>query len=189
MLELCKSVYDAVFFIQNLSQKLKNAIDERINARTLLLNGPNNKNKLKKTLFIDLDETLIHSSLTAQEGFDQLLEIGDNQIWFNVRPHALGFLKNMSSIFEVVLFTTAEKQYAEAFFDYLNSRSDNSISSFLSRENCIHIYKGLYLKDLRTIINRNIKDIVLLDNSPYCFGSQLNNGIPISSFTKDKSDL
>lgn len=189
VVELCKSVYDAVFFVTNLSPKLKTMIEERISAKTFLLKGSNNKNKLKKTLFMDLDETLIHSSFTESEGFDSQIEIGDRAVWFNVRPHAFEFLKNMSALYEVVLFTTAEKSYAEAFFEYLNLRCEGALEAVLSRENCIHIYRGLYIKDLRTVVNRNIKDVVLLDNSAYCFGSQLGNGIPISSFLKDRSDL
>jgi len=94
----------------------------------------------------------------------------------------------MAKIYEVVMFTAAEKTYAEAFFDYFNLRTDEAITSLLSRYNCTQIYKGLYFKDLRIIINRNLKDMVLVDNSTHCFGHLLSNGVPISSFTKDNTD-
>jgi len=57
-----KTVYDAVYLISSLSQSIRKMVDEKTSAKTMMLQGPNNKNKLKKTLLLDLDETLIHTS-------------------------------------------------------------------------------------------------------------------------------
>lgn len=46
----------------------------------------------------------------------------------------------------------------------------------------------MYIKDLRIIKNRDLKDIVIVDNAVYSFGFQLNNGIPIIPFYHDKLD-
>jgi TFIIF-interacting CTD phosphatase-like protein len=48
--------------------------------------------------------------------------------------------------------------------------------------------EGVYIKDLRIIANRDLKDIVIVDNAVYSFGFQLNNGIPIIPFYNDKKD-
>ena len=48
--------------------------------------------------------------------------------------------------------------------------------------------EGVYIKDLRIISNRNLKDIVIIDNAVYSFGFQLDNGIPILPFYEDKTD-
>jgi len=69
VVEHCKSVYDAVYFISGLSLSVKNMVDQRASAKSIMLQGPNNKNKLKKTLFLDLDETLVHTSFTEDAGF------------------------------------------------------------------------------------------------------------------------
>lgn len=188
VVEHCKSVYDAVYFISGLSSSVKNLVDQRALGKSIMLQGLNHKNKLKKTLFVDLDETLVHTSFTEGAEFVNCLEIESRTVWFNVRPHAFEFLKNMGKLYEIVMFTAAERSYAEAFFNYFNLRSDGAISELLSRENCVHIYKGVYFKDLRIVQNRHLKDMVLLDNSAHCFGSLLNNGVPISSFTKDPHD-
>ena len=42
-------------------------------------------------------------------------------------------------------------------------------------------------KDLR-IINRELKDMILVDNSINCFYNQLENGIPILPFYNNKED-
>ena len=38
------------------------------------------------------------------------------------------------------------------------------------------------------IRNRQLKDIILVDNAVYSFGFQLSNGIPILPFYYDKED-
>lgn len=47
----------------------------------------------------------------------------------------------------------------------------------------------MYLKDLRIFQNdRDLKDIVLVDNAAYSFGLQIENGIPIIPFYENKHD-
>ena len=48
--------------------------------------------------------------------------------------------------------------------------------------------QGIFIKDLRMIANRDLKDILLVDNASYSFGYQLDNGIPIIPFYNDKND-
>lgn len=58
----------------------------------------------------------------------------------------------------------------------------------LYRDHCVQTEEGVYIKDLRIIANRDLKDIVIVDNAVYSFGFQLNNGIPIIPFYNDKKD-
>ncbi len=48
--------------------------------------------------------------------------------------------------------------------------------------------EGIFIKDLRIIKNRNLRDVVIVDNAVYSFGLQLENGIPILPFYSDKGD-
>ena len=56
------------------------------------------------------------------------------------------------------------------------------------RQHCIETEEGFYVKDLRVISNRSLSDIVLVDNSVYSFGYQVDNGIPILSYYNDPRD-
>lgn len=38
---------------------------------------------------------------------------------------------------------------------------------------------GFFIKDLRIIQNRELKDIIMIDNLAHSFGLQVTNGIPI----------
>ena len=48
---------------------------------------------------------------------------------------------------------------------------------------------GFFIKDLRIIKNRKLKDIVLVDNLIHSFGLQIENGIPILDFIDNKNDM
>lgn len=47
---------------------------------------------------------------------------------------------------------------------------------------------GLFIKDLRIIKNRDLKDMVIIDNMPHSFGFQIDNGIPILEWFNDPKD-
>ena len=55
------------------------------------------------------------------------------------------------------------------------------------RENCVVSEDNIHIKDLR-IFDRDINNIILVDNAAYSFVHQLNNGIPIIPFYDNKSD-
>jgi CTD small phosphatase-like protein 2 len=46
----------------------------------------------------------------------------------------------------------------------------------------------VYVKDLRVIADRDMKDIVIVDNSIVSFAFQLSNGVPISAFVGQPND-
>ncbi len=45
----------------------------------------------------------------------------------------------------------------------------------------------MYIKDLR-VLGRELKNVVIVDNAPYSFASQMDNGYPIIPFYDNKSD-
>lgn len=48
--------------------------------------------------------------------------------------------------------------------------------------------EGVYVKDLRVLGNRNMHEMVLVDNAAYSFGYQIDNGIPVIPFYDNKTD-
>lgn len=111
------------------------------------------------------------------------------QLYFNVRPYACNFIRNLSKYYEIGIFTASVGTYATEFFNILNLRTGNSISHCLSREHCVEIHPGIYLKDLRIIANRHEKDMVLVDNNAYSFSTMVDNGVPVHNFTTDHTDV
>ena len=82
---------------------------------------------------------------------------------------------------EVVIFTASHECYANVVLDHLDPEN-KMISQRLFREHCWQTDEGIYIKDLRVLRNRNMSNMVLVDNAAYSYFFQLSNGIPIIPF-------
>ena len=142
----------------------------------------------KKTLILDLDETLVHSSFTPFEKNDIILSVDFEGELYNiyvlVRPGTLEFLKKVSQLFEVIIFTASISKYALPLMDILDK--ENKIKYRLTREHCTFI-NGIYIKELKKL-NRNLKDLIIVDNSPLAYAFDAENGIPIRTWYDDEND-
>lgn len=147
----------------------------------------------KKVLILDMDETLIHCVDDIQtQNPDVILEIdfpGEEIVCagINLRPFVLECLREATEIMQVVVFTASHQVYADAILDHLDP--DKTLFSHrMYRQHCVQTPEGYYVKDLRVILNRDLKDMVLVDNSVYSFAYQVDNGIPIISYYDNPDD-
>ena len=69
-----------------------------------------------------------------------------------MRPYCREFLKRMSKIYEIILFTSSDQQYAKALISQIDTHK--YISQILSMEYCLQTNNGLFIKDLRILKNR-----------------------------------
>jgi Dullard-like phosphatase family protein len=144
----------------------------------------------KKTVLFDLDETLVHCVNTNETGHTNI-DIDfppgtTTTISVNIRPYVKELLSIVSKDFEVILFTASHKSYADKVIDYLDPEGA-WVHHRLYRHNCILI-DGIYVKDLRILCDRNIKDILIVDNAAYSFAFQITSGVPIISWYSDMQD-
>lgn len=70
------------------------------------------------------------------------------------------FLFEMSQIYELVVFTASQKQYADKVVAQIDPKK--RISYVLNRDHCIIINKVYYLKNLK-VIGRDLKQTILVD--------------------------
>lgn len=96
----------------------------------------------------------------------------------NVRPFCLEFLQELSKFYEIFVFTASSFSYATAVLKFLDPYN-KYISGLLSRSNCMQTKNGFFIKDLRIIRNKNLKDMIIVDNLAHSFGFQIDNGVPI----------
>lgn len=145
----------------------------------------------KRLMILDLDETLIHTDFEYKfESHDVYLKMKtedgiENIIPINIRPYLKEFLEFSSKYFDIVAFTASCKEYADVVIDYIDP--DKKYFKYrLYRESCV-IYKNLYLKFLE-VFSKNLKDVIIVENSMFSFSYSLKNGILVTSFYDDKDD-
>ena len=160
----------------------------KLNSHKLLLPPKTQEFSKKKTLILDLDETLVHSSFTPFEKNDIVLNVDFEGVMYNiyvlVRPDAELFIKKVATIFEVVIFTASISKYASPLLDILDK--EKNIKHRLYRDQCTFI-NGIYIKDLKKC-NRNLKDLIIVDNSPIAYTFDSDNGLPIKTWIEDPDD-
>jgi Dullard-like phosphatase family protein len=146
------------------------------------------KDKGKRTLVLDLDETLVHSSFKPVPNADFVISIeleGEiHHVYVLKRPGVDQFMKAVAEKFEVVVFTASLAKYADPLLDILDPQA--TVRHRLFREACVQHY-GNYVKDL-SMLGRDINHVVIIDNSPYSYIFQPDNAVPIASWFNDPND-
>ena len=133
---------------------------------------PMDTNKYKYTLVLDLDETLVH-----------YIEEKDRH-YVQVRPFAEYFISEMGKYFELVIFTSAEEEYANIVLEEIDKYK--VITHKLYRKH-VEYNDGLCLKDLDKI-GRDIKRVCIIDNDKNNFKLHVENGIEIKEFLGEQDD-
>ncbi|KAE8715018.1 putative Haloacid dehalogenase-like hydrolase superfamily protein [Hibiscus syriacus] len=164
---------------------------------SVLVSRKDNRNRLPplasdelKTIVLDLDETLVHSSpYQPPITYDFVIKPSIYGLEMNFyvlkRPGVDEFLEAISKKYEVVVFTAGLEPYASSLLDVLDPKG--LISHRLYRDSCKQLGKGRYVKDLSTI-GRDLEKVVIVDDNPKSYSLQPANGIPVKRFEGDMED-
>ncbi|BFG04269.1 CTD nuclear envelope phosphatase 1 [Drosophila madeirensis] len=158
----------------------------------------------RKTLVLDLDETLLHSSYIDPEtneyvggsqvpanavpDYELLLLIdGTEPILFRVykRPHVDLFLDHVSKWYDLAIYTASVEAYATRVVDLLDAGRGILQRRFF-RQHC-RSHTSIVSKDL-ALVNRDMRRTFIIDNTPNAYKDFPHNAIPIKSFIYDPSD-
>lgn len=137
----------------------------------------------KKTLIIDLDETLIHSMAKSNRmSTGHMVEVrlggpvssSGVQIgpgvpilyYVHERPGCHEFLRKVSKWYNLIAFTASVQEYADPVVDWLE-RERKYFSGRYYRQHCTY-RNGAYIKDLAQV-EPDLSKVMILDNSPMSY--------------------
>jgi Dullard-like phosphatase family protein len=177
---------------------------EEVRAKQIQLPRPTPKQS-DKTLLIELDHLLLASSLTKPAGlsaasrpakksqgwhkiyYSSVAHGGEQAEYVRLRPHARRFLAQLKDIYEIIVFTSAEANYATRVVQALLDPHQKYIQDILAQDHCLR--KGeYYLKDVRVIGNRDPAKMLVLDSSIIPFSSNLDNGLAVPPYHGEDRD-
>ncbi|OQD72974.1 hypothetical protein PENDEC_c017G02156 [Penicillium decumbens] len=142
----------------------------------------------RKCLVLDLDETLVHSSFKVLERADFTIPVEIEGQYHNIyvikRPGVDQFMKRVGELYEVVVFTASVSKYGDPLLDQLDIH--NVVHHRLFRESCYN-HQGNYVKDLSQV-GRDLRETIIIDNSPTSYIFHPQHAIPISSWFSDAHD-
>lgn len=136
----------------------------------------------KKKLILDLDETLISSSIKHSTRHDIAVRVNINGMYSNFyvrkRPHVDHFLETVSQWYELIIFTASLSPYANAVIDKLDP--NRRITRRYYRQSCLN-KSGCYVKDLQTVC-KDLTKVAIIDNSPIAYSMNKENAIAIDDY-------
>ena len=137
-----------------------------------------------KTLIFDMDETLVAAKFEGRvpTGFEPTFKFMFKQceIQVRLRPYVIDCLEKLASIYEILVFTAGEQEYADHILDYIDP-DRKLFTRRLYRHGCIQVDQ-FFVKDLDIILDRDKRNIIIVDNSIVSFAFDLVNGVPINSY-------
>lgn len=201
----------------NKNDKLENANNSKTNKPNLIkvrtlnkqkfeqisletISPPHTQNLIKikkKTLVLDLDDTLIHSFLEPilNSDFQLNIDIYDNikdreinKIYIKKRPGLDIFLNELSKYYKIYIFSASPGDYVSRVIKEIDK--NKIIKKYFYKDDCITMPEvgfDIYLKDL-TIISNDLSNIIILDDNITSFSLQSENGIGIKPWYGDMSD-
>jgi len=145
-------------------------------SRELLLPGwPSQMGPAPRTLVLDLDETLVHTTWDRKHGWRT-----------QRRPYLDKFLRTLVNHYEIVVFSCGLMHTVDPVIGAIDP-NQQLIMYRLYRDSSVY-RKGKYIKDLSRL-NRDLNRVVMIDDSAEHCADQPENAIIVPRFEGDKDDI
>ena len=125
-------------------------------------------------LVLDIDETIVHTMSLPYENY------------FLLRPGVINFLEEISKLYEIIIFTSSPKSYADSILNKIDI--ENKFFSYRLYKEHVLFENGKSVKKLN-MIGRDLNKIIFVDNMKCNAKYNLKNLYLISSWIQDINDL
>eukprot|EP00163_Fabomonas_tropica_P016630 TRINITY_DN29748_c0_g1_i1.p1 TRINITY_DN29748_c0_g1~~TRINITY_DN29748_c0_g1_i1.p1 ORF type:complete len:299 (-),score=24.16 TRINITY_DN29748_c0_g1_i1:109-1005(-) len=152
--------------------------------------SPSAQPRVRKTLVLDLDETLVHSTTKRQtiDTSDCHIHVVINnamQTYFVYkRPYLDIFLHEVCKWYDVVIFTASLQRYADPVIDHIDR--EQRVKKRYFRSHCTQVGEA-FIKDI-TKLGQHPKHTIIIDNSPVAYSYNQDVALPIKGWYNDNDD-
>ena len=124
-------------------------------------------------LVLDIDETIVHTMNLPYENY------------FLLRPGVITFLEEISKIYEIIIFTSSPKSYADSILNKIDT--ENKYFSYRLYKEHVLFENGKSVKKLN-MIGRDLNKIIFVDNMKCNAKYNLKNLYLIPTWIQDIHD-
>lgn len=149
------------------------------------------QNVEEKLLILDLDETLIYAT---EESLERKSDFRVGQYFVYKRPFVETFLRFCFENYEVAVWTTATKSYAEEIFKVI-LKTEYKLQFLWTRERCTLSFdederEHFFVKRMYKIRRHGYKleSVIVVDDSPNVWQDSYGNLVRVSKFEGDERD-
>ena len=149
------------------------------------------QNSERKLLILDLDETLIYAT---EENLERAPNFSVGQYFVHKRPFLDEFLEFCFENFEVAIWTTATKLYAEEILQTILKENQN-LKFLWTRERCTFAFDAeerehYFVKKMYKLRRRGqkLESVIVVDDSPNVWKCSYGNLIRVKKFEGDSTD-
>ena len=187
--EAYKSIYNydfnelQIFYNLYLKQnkEINNIEKSQINNK-IIYYLPKIKDCYKYSLVLDLDETLISFQKNYyNNNTNNFINLLNTRLI--LRPGLFEFLQNMKQYYELILFSSGTCDYVDPIVRLIE-KNKKFFEFVLYRQHISFDERGQYFKNLN-LLNRNLRNIIIVDDIERNFKFHKENGICIKPFYGD----
>ncbi len=112
-------------------------------------------------------------------------------MYVKLRPNLREFLEDMEKRYELIVYTAASSDYADNVVNYIENKAKKRplFTHILYGTQCIKMQGLCVFKYLNVLCEgREIKNIVIVDNTVRNYALSIRNGIPIRDFRGNEND-
>ena len=171
--------------ISIINESILFCMDSNINVNIEIENNNNNNNDINQIIKTPYITTKMQKNFCLVLDLDETITHNTPANYFLVRPGTINFLTEISKYYEIIIFTSAQQNYADNILNRLDP--EKKFISYRFYKQHTYIEENKIVKNIK-YLGRDLKKIIFIDNIKYVAKYSMENIYQIKTWIDDVFD-
>ena len=171
--------------ISIINESILFCMDSNINVNIEIENNNNNNNDINQIIKTPYITTKMQKNFCLVLDLDETITHNTPANYFLVRPGTINFLTEISKYYEIIIFTSANQNYADNILNRLDP--EKKFISYRFYKQHTYIEENKIVKNIKNL-GRDLKKIIFIDNIKYVAKYSMENIYQIKTWIDDVFD-
>ena len=171
--------------ISIINESILFCMDSNINVNIEIENNNNNNNDINQIIKTPYITTKMQKNFCLVLDLDETITHNTPANYFLVRPGTINFLTEISKYYEIIIFTSAQQNYADNILNRLDP--EKKFISYRFYKQHTYIEENKIVKNIKNL-GRDLKKIIFIDNIKYVAKYSMENIYQIKTWIDDVFD-